>query len=143
MGIGSWNYLLEGDGCSTQTELNRMSESGRLIVGPSYHEVLKQGFMSGTWVLEKNDRELMAARKPNPFTRTMEIVHGGNRYLLESKSAFGRTMLLSGRRTACEITPAHSFTRRASISGQWQDFMTVAFAFWLTSLMWKRAAQRD
>ncbi len=99
--------------------------------------------MSGTWVLQQNGRELMMARKPNPFTRTMEILYGGNRYLLEAKSAFGRTMILSGRGTSCEITPAHSFTRRASISGQWEDFTTVAFAFWLTSLMWKRAAQSN
>jgi hypothetical protein len=142
-GVCSWNYLLEGSGCSARTELNAMGESGRLWVGPTFHDVAKQGFMSGTWMLVGNGGCLASARKLNPFTRSIVIERAGGSFLLEARSAMGRTMLFSGPGISCEITPEHAFTRRANITGQWDDFTTVAFAFWLVSLMWRRAANNS
>jgi len=143
IGICSWNYQLEGAGCSARTELNLMGESGRLFAGTSIHEVVKQGFMSGTWMLVRNGAGIASARKPNPFMRTFAIEGVGGVCMLEARSAMGRTMLFSGPGISCEITPEHPFTRRANITGQWNDFTTVAFAFWLTSLLWRRAASNS
>lgn len=51
-----------------------------------------------------------------------------------------RSMRLSGAGMNCLIAPDHAFTRRASITGEVGDFRITAFAFWLTALLWRRAA---
>ena len=52
-------------------------------------------------------------------------------------------MSLEGSGLDCSIAPDHGFTRRASITGEWSDFRVVAFAFFLTVITWKRAANNN
>lgn len=120
--------------------MNTFRENGSLLVGSSWHEIVKNGFMSGCWSLMDGGTRIASARKPNPFTRTFSIETDEGISMLEAASALGRTMRLSGPGISCEISPDHPLTRRAHINGCWDDLTTVAFAFWLTSLLWRRTA---
>lgn len=83
---------------------------------------------------------LFTAKKTSAFARTFEIAGGDLQATLHAASAFGRTMILEGGGQDLVIAPAHPFTRRATMTGRCGDFRLAAFAFWLTSLIWRRAA---
>lgn len=139
-GICSWNYLLRGDGQEARIEFNWMGEQGRLRVGDEEFRIEKDGVFSGSWRMESAQGTLFTARKTSAFTRSFEIAGGGAQTNLHAASAFGRTMILDSGGQQCVIAPAHPFTRRATMSGTCDDFRLAAFAFWLTGLIWRRAA---
>lgn len=139
-GIGSWNYLLRGDGQEARIEFNWMGEQGRLRVGDEEFRIEKDGLFSGSWRMESDQGTLFTALKSSAFTRTFEIAGRGVHSTLHAASAFGRTMILDSGGQQSVIAPAHPFTRRASMSETCGDFHLAAFAFWLTGLIWRRAA---
>lgn len=139
-GLCSWDYLLQGKGHRAIAEFDWFGEKGRLDIDHQSHTVSKQGFFSGEWSLKSTGGTIFTARKSSAFTRTFEIHGPTASATLRAQSAFGRTMLLQGNRVGCSISPAHPFTRRASIVGNCEDFKLAAFAFWLTALVWRRAA---
>ena len=139
-GICSWNYFLRGDGHEAWIEFNWMGEQGRLRVGDEEFRVEKDGVFSGSWRMESDQGTLFTARKTSAFTRSFEIAGGGVQATLHAASAFGRTMILDNGGQQSVIAPAHPFTRRATMSGSCDDFRLAAFAFWLTGLIWRRAA---
>jgi hypothetical protein len=142
-GICSWNYDLDGDGHRAQTILGGWGERGGLRVDGEFFDVVKEGIWSGRWRLESGSGTLFTAQKVSAFTRTFEISGREGRAVLSAESAFGRTMRLEGERVNVTIQPAHPFTRRAGISGEVADFRLVAFGFWLTALLWRRAASNN
>ena len=142
-GICSWNYQLDGGRDQAISEFDWMGEQGRLIINGEDHAVSKHGFFSGRWSLDSNRGTLFTAQKPNAFTRSFEISGAAGSAVLSARSAFGRTMILQGSGVDCEISPAHAFTRRAVITGHYDDFRLVSFAFWLTALVWRRAARNN
>lgn len=139
-GICSWNYFLRGDGHDARIEFNWMGEQGQLLADREPFRIEKDGVFSGSWRMLSEHGTLFTARKPSAFTRTFEIGGAGIHATLHAASAFGRTMILEGDGVHLIIAPAHPFTRRASITGSCGDFRLAAFAFWLTGLLWRRAA---
>jgi hypothetical protein len=142
-GLCSWDYLLHGDGHQAIAGFDWIGEKGQLDIDRESHAVSKQGIFSGEWSLDSKSGTLFTARKPSAFTRTFEISCPTASATLSAQSALGRTMLLQGNHVDCSITPAHPFTRRASIVGNCEDFKLAAFAFWLTALVWRRAARNN
>ncbi len=141
MGICSWNYHLTGDGHRAELRTAWLTERGTIEADGRAMTVVKHGPVSGTWTLEGQDRILYTARKPNPLTRAFSIVaEDGSIAELRACSAFSRRMMLHAPEIDFRIEPAHPFTRRASITGRCLDFPLVCFAFWLTVIIWRRAA---
>jgi hypothetical protein len=143
IGICAWNYRLTG---ATPDETARLtfdwlSEQGEIrTLGASYL-VSKVGIFSGTWQLEREDEVVAVARKLNPFTRIFEIEFRGGIAVLEAESPFFRAMVLrmpDGE--GGSIRPVHPLTRRATMEMAGVPFEIQCFAFWLTALMWRRAA---
>ena len=139
-GICSWDYILRGDGHEARIAFNWMSEQGRLWIDNQEYRIEKDGPFSGIWRMESAAGTLFHAKKTSAFTRNLEIAGGGIHATLHAASPFGRTMVLETGGRQCVIAPAHPFTRRASMSDHCGDFRLAAFAFWLTGLLWRRAA---
>lgn len=139
-GIFSWDYVLRGDGHEARISFNWMSEQGRLWIDSHEYRIEKDGPFSGSWRMESAVGTLFHAQKSSAFTRTFGITGAGVQARLHAASAFGRTMILESGGQQSVIAPAHPFTRRASMSGTCGDFRLAAFAFWLTGLTWRRAA---
>lgn len=142
-GICSWNYDLSGDGHRAETILRLLGEQGELGVDGESFSVVKEGVWSGCWRLESASGVLFTAQKSSAFMRTFEISGRAGGAVLSADSAFKRAMRLEGDQANVTIRPVHAFTRRAVITGEAQDFRLVAFAFWLTALLWRRAASNN
>lgn len=139
-GICSWNYVLTGEGWQASLRLGPFGEQGSFQVGGRDFDIRKHGFISGKWTAEIGGHAMMTAQKTNPFTRTIEIAGPRTNASLQSVSMFSRTMSLTGPDTNCEISPRHPFTRRAIITGRCGDIPLTCFAFWITAVLWRRAA---
>jgi len=138
-GICSWNYLLDGEGHRAEAGFNWVGEQGHLSVDGERYEVRKPGWLRGEWELVAGSGLLARAKKTSAFRRSFELSSaGGGQGLLKAASLFGRSMTLTGSDADCAIAPVHVFTRRATIEGEIRDFRIVAFAFWLTILIWRR-----
>lgn len=143
IGICSWNYELQGDGHLAQLTFRSMSEQGELIIDQVRHEVVKPSIFTGEWSLMGPQGQVFSATKLGIFTRGIELHGRDGVFNLGALSAFGRTMRVEGPGASFQIAPDHAFTRRASVVGSWQDFRLVCFSFWLTAMMWRRAARSN
>jgi hypothetical protein len=139
-GVCSWNYSLRGNGHDANVEFNWVGEQGRLRIDDQEFRIKKDGLFCGSWRMLSGHTTLFTARKTSPFTRTFEIAGDGIQATLHAASAFGQTMILDNAGQQSVIARAHPFTRRASMSGTCGDFRLAAFAFWLTALIWRQAA---
>ncbi|MCX7009741.1 MAG: hypothetical protein NTY53_21280 [Kiritimatiellaeota bacterium] len=143
MGICSWNYRLTGE-AEEQTatiEIYWPGEQGAITTPSVHYQVVKLGMFSGTWQLGLNGKIVAMAEKPNPLTRRFEIKFGEETAILEAESPLSRIMVLStpdGKSGV--ITPAHPFTRRATMEDTGLPFELHCFAFWLSAILWRRAA---
>jgi hypothetical protein len=142
-GICSWNYYLTGDGWQASLRIGSFGEQGCMQIGGRNFDIRKHGFASGLWTAEIGGQPVLTARKCNPFSRTIEIAGAHTQATLQCASVFSRTMMLIGPDTHCEITPRHPFTRRAVITGRSGDIPLTCFAFWLTAVLWRRAARSN
>ena len=142
-GICSWSYDLDGGGHRAQTKLLLFGEQGDLRVDGESFDVVKEGVWSGRWRLESRSGVLFTAQKTSALMRTFEISGHGGGAVLSAESTFKRAMRLEGDQANVTIRPVHAFTRRAVITGEAQDFRLVVFAFWLTALLWRRAASNN
>ncbi|MFD0893455.1 hypothetical protein KBB96_18670 [Luteolibacter ambystomatis] len=142
-GICSPSYHLEGEGHQAEILFNAFGEGGELVIDGRSLTVEKQGFLSGSWALVDGGRVMATAGKTSAFTRTIEGEGPSGAFRLNAESVFGRTMLLETRNGTAVISPDHAFTRRASIGGPAADFTTACFAFWLTGMLWRRAAKNS
>lgn len=144
-GICSWNFELTGEGHTATLEFNWFSEQGTIVVDGTPHEVDKGGVFSGAWQLIQGAESIASAQKSSAFTRTFELETSIGPLLLKAESIFKRTFELeqNGQRIAT-IAADHAFTRRATIETHGEvDFRTLAFAFWLAVLMWRRAQSNN
>ena len=137
--IFSWNYRLKGGSEPISLQTNWMTEQGSLTIGRQHYEIHKQSFLSGEWHLLERDQLIWRAYKPNPFKRRFELTSSEKKATLAA-SGLGRTMVLDGPNLSLTLSPNHPFTRRATIQGRGDDLLQTSFAFWLTVLVWKRAA---
>lgn len=143
LGICSWDFELQGEGLRARCGFGWPTESGWIDVDGSSFAVNKQGFFSGKWELVRALRTMATAEKRSTFTRSFDIHTSSGQYTLEADSFATRTMFLRGPGGSATIEPAHVFTRRATIKGSYPDFETLCFAFWLTALTWRRAANNN
>lgn len=140
----SWNYLLQGETPdeTATVEFNWFSEQGTITAGPEVYTVAKLGVFSGTWQLEQGHAVLAVARKPNAFTRRFEIEYGPRTGIPEAVSAFSNAMqFIAPNHGGGTISPAHWFSRRATLDIAGVPFPIQCFLFWLTALTWKRSSE--
>ena len=142
-GICSWNYRLQGDGHWAEIMLAGFGEQGGLVADGTACEVRKGGWLSGEWTLLEGGQPVVQAHKPSAFWRHFDLSGPAGPGVLESNPVGSRSMRLDGAGVSCRIKPVHLFTRRATIEGSFEDFRVVAFAFWLTALMWRRATNTN
>ena len=135
-----WDFDVSGDGHRASIDLNWVGEQGSMGIDGERYVVSKGGILSGRWMLECGPATIFVAQKSSAFSRRIEIRGDFGEAELSARSAFGRTMALTGPGVDCVIAPNHPFTRRSTIAGNHADFRLVAFAFWLTILMWRRQA---
>ncbi|MDP0492286.1 MAG: hypothetical protein Q7Q71_14645 [Verrucomicrobiota bacterium JB023] len=138
-GFFSWGYTLTGASWTARSELDVFGESGSLLIEGQRFEVKKQGFLSGEWQVWQGNEHLLGAHKSNPLTRRFRIKSAAGHHILQP-AGLGRTMTLSGPGHRLKIAPNHPFTRKATITGEGDNPLVITFSFWLSSLVWRRAA---
>lgn len=150
-GICSWNYVLRGEGHHAVLTFHWASEQGTVDVDGTRLDVVKHGFASGRWTLELHGEAIAEAHKPSSFSRAFDLATPDGPMRLEAEGVFsGAYRLKAEKLSLARMSRVHLLTRRARIERtplsrerESPDFATMAFAFWLTALMWKRAAQRN
>jgi len=135
----NWHFELESQALSAILETSWLLEHGTLTLENRQLEIAKRGFFSGEWNLSEKGQILWLAKKVSPLKRKFVLTSGNREYILQA-SGLGRTMTLNGPQVNLTLAPAHPLTRRATIVGQSEDFTQAAFAFWLSILLWRRAA---
>lgn len=139
----SWDFTLNGDSHHSLLTVNHLSEQGTALIDGESFDIRKHGMTSGHWTLDNQVGTVLSAQKSSPFTRAFDFQTEAGLVTLAAASAFGRTMLIQGSGFNAAITPVHPFTRRATISETGPDYRVVCFAFWLTILLWRRAANNN
>ena len=135
------NCTISGDGYAAKILLDLFTETGKIQFDGKSYGVEKDGLFSGSWQLTLNGETIMSSKKPSSFYRTFEIYTKEHLLSLKAMSAFGRTMGLKGDGFDVMFTPENPFTRRTNITGEYADFLSLCFAYWLVVLMWRRAQQ--
>lgn len=142
----SWNFLVRGTAAGDAiVTFNFLSEQGTIALGGMTFQVVKHGWLSGHWSLESGAGPYAQAVKPNALYRSFNIDAGGKEFQVAAASAFGRTFSIAADgQTLGTIRPAHPFTRRAFVECEAAvPELVQLFAFWLTALTWKRAANNN
>ena len=144
----SWDFTVLGLSSGAATvEYDWLTEQGRMVIAHQECEVRKQGVFSGHWTCEQGGRVLAEALKPSAMFRTFEISCRGEGpgLTLAAESAFHRAFeILQERRVVGRISPAHPFTRRATIQcSEGVPEHLQLFAFWLAGLAWRRSARSN
>ncbi|MAT69859.1 MAG: hypothetical protein CMJ58_10080 [Planctomycetaceae bacterium] len=142
----SWDYTLEGPSGIASLQFDWMTEQGSIDADGVEFEIRKHGYTSGRWTLEFEGEETASAQKTSVFSRTFDLRAGGESFVLQARSALGRTFqMLRGGRVVATFAPDHPFTRRARIEPTVDDvnLVTLAFAFWLVAVVWRRAARNS
>lgn len=143
-GICSWNFILEGDGRHATLKLNWGSEQGAITADGTDYKVRKHGFFSGDWSLDQGPTSVVSGKQPDALIRSFEIQNAQETLLLRAESASSRNFLLErSEEVIAKIIRDHGFTRRANIEPLVQDldFPTLAFAFFLVAITWRRSAK--
>lgn len=142
--VFSWNYTvtLADSDITALVELDFWGEQGSISFNSSYYRV-QHSWLSKEWSLNLDDRIVAVAVKPNPVSRFFEISYDNQNLVLRAKSLWTRSFLIEQNdRLLGTIQPIHlHFTLGASIDCSSSITIPIQiFMFWLTVLMWKRAA---
>jgi hypothetical protein len=139
-GIFSWNYSLTGDGHAASLEVAWFDESGFAQIDGAEYRIRKQGWLSGRWTMSNRDGVIFKAKKLCAFSRFIEISLPDSQKATLCPRGFGRAMELEAPEGRSQLTPLHWFGRSTRIHGSITDFRLLAFSFWLTALLWRRAS---
>lgn len=142
----SWDFRILGTSAEpAAVTLHFLSEQGEIVYGPTRFAVRKHGWLSGHWSLESGERAYAEAQKRSAFVRAFEVREADTELTLRAESPLTRRYeILSGGSLLGTISPAHPFTRRASIDCASQvSEPAQLFCFWLVALTWRRAANRN
>jgi hypothetical protein len=149
MGLCSWNFRLLRDGREVgRTEQRHWFEQGAVRTAEGACEVTKEGMLSGQWTLSRAGAPgvpgaaVATATKPSALFRRFRLGHESGGYELAAITPVTRPFeLLGANGRVAVIRPDHPFTRRATIDADDALPLELAgFAFWLTAMLWKRAA---
>lgn len=140
----SWDFTIaDGTRPVADVDMSRWGESGEVKVGAVAYHVSREGRFSGDFLISGAGSTLARARKPSPFSRTFEIRHEGQQYVLRKASFFGRGfVLLKGDRQVGSVSRMALFSRSALID--LPDELPLAvqvFITWLVFVSWKRSAR--
>ena len=141
-GLCSWDFQLVGEGHRGSLEFDWIGESGRIEADGVDHRVEKGGMLSGQWTLLHGAQTVATAQKLSVFTRDFEIDGAQGVVTLSAISAFSRSFRVGEFAT---IAAVHAFTRRSTIETHRGgcDFVTLAFAFWLTVITRRRTSNNS
>ncbi|PHR97454.1 MAG: hypothetical protein COA78_27690 [Blastopirellula sp.] len=142
----SWNFTIQGQGQHASLEFNWLNEQGSINIDGHDLSVVKHGMLSGFWTLEHAGETILAAQKPNAFSRSFEIQQSQATWLFEAKSAFGRSFNLKDQQhTLATMRPKHIFTRSFTVETYAEQipFATIVFCSWLMILTWRRQANNS
>ena len=145
-GICSWDFWLDMEGGKVSLVFNLMGEQGALTIEGETYLVRKHGMGSGHWSLELDGQEVASAQKVSMLSRKIEMSTPMGELVLSPESALGRCFkLFCEEQLLAKIEPMHPFTRRSTIQLDAADYdsPTLAFAFWLVLMSWRRAQQRS
>jgi hypothetical protein len=140
----SWDFtVLAGDAPLAQIDFSSWRERGELTIQGAKYAVRKEALLTGDFRLESAGGTVATATRESVFRRRYQIVVGAHTYTLQSRSLWGRKMvLLEGGREVGAIEPRGAFTRRATASlPEIVPLPVRVFIVWLTLLMWKREAE--
>ncbi|MEM8487891.1 MAG: hypothetical protein AAF564_20235 [Bacteroidota bacterium] len=142
-GICSWNFNLSGEAFAADVAFNLMSEQGQILLDGLVFEVVKPTMFDGHWKLEYKDQEVASASKTTALLRVFEVSSVEAVFSVRPAFAMSNSFLIEQDGVVMgRIVPDHMFTRRATIHMDHEmQPHHVAFAFWLTVLMRRRAAQ--
>lgn len=143
MGICSWDFELRGEGRMASLGFAWPREHGWINLEGRSLDIQKQSFFVGSWHVLEGGSVRARVEKRSAFTRSFDLITPSGSYILEAEFIGTRTMRLQGPDADARVTAAHMFTRRAVIDGRLPDFETLALAFWLTALTWRRAAKNN
>jgi hypothetical protein len=145
-GLFSWGFsILEDDAEVAGLDVAWMRERGTLDIMGAEFTLYRQGWLSGSFLLEGDGVVFAEADKPNAFTRRFEVTHGHRTLSLVAQSPFTRAFsVYDGDRQIGSICPDHCFTRKTTIDLPDDIALPVkAFLFWLVVLMWRRAKKNN
>jgi len=139
IGLFSGNYRIIGGEQEAELRFDIFAETGSIIIGDKTYEIEKENPFAGFWSLELDGERVMSSKKPSSLHRAFEIYTPSHLLSLKAKSAFDWDMALEGEGYNASFTPQSILSRRTLIDGEWQDLLTVCFAFWLVVLMRRRS----
>ncbi|PCJ54183.1 MAG: hypothetical protein COA70_05995 [Planctomycetota bacterium] len=134
------------EGGKASLVFNLMGEQGSLTLDGETYLVRKHGMGSGHWSLELDEQEVLSAQKVSMLSRRIEMSTPMGELTLSPESAMGRSFkLFREEQVLARIEPVHPFTRRSTIQLDAEDYdaPTLAFAFWLVLMSWRRAQQSN
>ena len=142
-GIFTNSFVLTSEHERGQLSFHWLRQEGSLNIDGVDYEIRKTGIFNPEWTLERNGTTLLQAQRRGLVGRALTLTNtAGEVTILERGSVWRREMLLRGEGWAATITPDHAFTYRSTISGEPANFRLACFAFWLTVMRWRRAAQQ-
>ncbi len=139
IGLFSPNYRVIGGDQTAELRFDIFAETGSIIIGDTTYEIERENPFVGFWSLELDGEPVMTSKKPSALHRAFEIYTPSHLLSLEPKSSFGLDMKLTGDGYDAGFEPESFLSRRTVLEGEWQDFLTICFAFWLVILMRRRS----
>lgn len=139
IGWFSGNYRITGGDQTAELRFDIFAETGSIIIGDTTYEIEKENPFTGFWSVELKGEPVLSAKKPSSLYRSFEIYTPSHLLSLKAKSAFESDMYLKGDDYDVSIVSESFLSRRSLITGEWQDFLTVCFAYWLVVLMRRRS----
>jgi len=139
--VFSWRFRFEQNGQQVGgCAYNFWTEEGEISINGRHGQIKKHGMMSGRWTVDGTGIE---AHKPSALFRSFDIQSPQGNFELRAASPLTREFEIVGAGINGQISPEHFMTRKATIALHGVDEMTVAFAFWLVGLCWKRQAKNN
>ncbi|NND71129.1 MAG: hypothetical protein HKN43_06090 [Rhodothermales bacterium] len=134
-------FSLSGLSQPAYVKLNGFTEQGFIDVDGKRYNVEKYGPASGFWTVEHNGLVVLSAEKNSALKRTFEIRNQSDLLTITASSPFTRSFsLIRDGKNIGRIKPNHPLTRKGTINLEVSiDSLTLAFAFWLCAMSWRRA----
>jgi hypothetical protein len=140
----SWDFdVTDGQRRLARVEMSAWREKGVLKVDGINHEVYREGWGSGDFILKRDGVVLAKATKPSAFRSAFTLTYNNREYTVGKRSAWGRAFVVSeGDTELGSLVPTRWWARdaTATLPEAWPVHIRV-FAIWLALLLWKRDAQ--
>jgi len=137
----SWDFTVQKDAHTVASiDFNAWKEQGALTIDRTSYQMYREGWMSGSFLLERDGSVIARAERPSAFRRQFLIHYRDHEYALVTRSCFQRAfVLLDGSEEIGSVAPTGVFTRQATadLPENW-PLPLRAFVIWLTMIQWRR-----